>query len=80
MEEWKEISASQQAERSQVATEDKTAVEEGDWVELLANGENCQVDLVSKEGLYLATDQGTIFVHPDEVKMIFKKPSGFKPF
>ncbi len=80
IEEWKEISASQQAERSQVATEDKTTVEEGDWVELLANGENCQVDLVSKEGLYLATDQGTIFVQPDEVKLIFKKPSDFKPF
>ena len=52
----------------------------GDWVELLASGERCQVEEVSSQGLYVLTDDGTANVREDEVKLLMHIPDGWKPF
>lgn len=52
----------------------------GDWVELLATGERCQVEEVNSQGVYVLTDDGTANVQEDEVKLLMHIPDDWKPF
>lgn len=58
----------------------ESKISAGDWVELLANGDRCQVEEVSSQGIYVLTDEGTANVQEDEVKLLLHVPDSWKPF
>lgn len=72
--------------RVSAAIAEDEQVKEGDWwVELLINGDRYQVDSVTSEGVNLVTDDcsnmdGNMCMQRDEVKLIFRAPSDWKPF
>lgn len=79
LEEWRQIEAEQKAQKA-IAVVEEPEIQEGDWVELLVNGDRYQVDSVDSEGIHLVTEDGNACVEVDEVKFLFRAPADWKPF
>ena len=79
LEEWQQMEAEQKAQQASVVTAEPP-VQEGDWVELLVNGDRYQVDSVTSEGINLVTDDGNMCAQADEVRVVFRAPADWKPF
>ena len=79
MAEWQQIEAEQKAQQT-VTVAEEPEIQEGDWVELLVNGDHYQVDAVDNEGVHLITEEGNACAELDEVKLLFRAPADWKPF